>query len=123
MLYNSSDDIFRISKIHSRQLIIFCFSLFSPQKNKLQSQQKINYTDKYRRVGLSWKCRNNGLFISLDGWDISKKPIFSAKKYKKIAKKNFDLVLLKKPIFFIFLFFHWMIARPLGNKNVPGFPV
>ena len=44
ILYNLSDDNFLISKIHSRQLIIFCFRRFSLNKIILQSQQKKFYT-------------------------------------------------------------------------------
>ena len=40
-IYETFDDIFRISKIHSRQLIIFYFSVFYQKKKKLRSQQKI----------------------------------------------------------------------------------
>ena len=43
-IYEPFDDIFRISKIHSRQLIIFYFSVFCQKKKKLQSQQKIIHT-------------------------------------------------------------------------------
>ena len=35
MLYDSSDDIFLISKIHSRQLIIFMILTFFTKKNKI----------------------------------------------------------------------------------------
>ena len=42
--YNVFENIFHISKIHSSELIIFCFSIFSRKKNNLQRQQKIYYT-------------------------------------------------------------------------------
>ena len=42
-LYNSFDDIFTISKIHSRQLIILYFLVFCRKKINLQRQQKIFY--------------------------------------------------------------------------------
>ena len=102
MLYDTSDDIFLISKIHSSELINFRFWHFSPKKNNLQRQQKINYTINTATLGSS-KCRNNGLFICSDGWDIPRKTICS-KKMEKKQKKNFDLVLLKNLFFLIFYF-------------------
>ena len=44
MLYDSSDDIFLISKIHSSELIILWFWRFFTKKKNLQRQQKINYS-------------------------------------------------------------------------------
>ena len=44
MFYDSSDDIFLISKIHSSELIISWFWRFSRKKINLQRQQEINYT-------------------------------------------------------------------------------
>ena len=41
MLYDSFDDIFLISKIHSSELIILWFWRFLQKKKNLQSQQKI----------------------------------------------------------------------------------
>ena len=70
-IYETLDDIFRISKIHSRQLIIFYFSVFYQKKKKLQSQRKNFLHDKYRLFEvLSSGSRKNCLFTSSDGWDI-----------------------------------------------------
>ena len=44
MLYDSPDDIFLISKIHSSELIILWFWRFLQKKNNLQRQQKIIYS-------------------------------------------------------------------------------
>ena len=44
ILYNLSDDNFLISKIHSSELIIFCFRRFSLKNIISQSQQKKFYT-------------------------------------------------------------------------------
>ena len=42
--YWAFENIFDISKIHSSELIIFCFLIFSRKKKNLQRQQKINHT-------------------------------------------------------------------------------
>ena len=62
MLYDSSDDIFLISKIHSSELIILWFWRFSQKKKFLQRQQKINYIINTSTLVRS-KCWNNILFI------------------------------------------------------------
>ena len=51
MLYDSFDDIFLISKIHSSELIILWFWRFSRKKINLQRQQKINYTINTNTLG------------------------------------------------------------------------
>ena len=48
MLYDSSDDIFLISKIHSRQLIILWFWRFLQKKIKSAKSAKKFLHDKYR---------------------------------------------------------------------------
>ena len=40
-IYESFDDIFRISKIHSRQLIIFYFSVFYQKKKNCKVSKKL----------------------------------------------------------------------------------
>ena len=44
MLYDSSDDIFLISKIHSSELIILWFWRFLQKKKICNVSQKINYS-------------------------------------------------------------------------------
>ena len=47
-IYEPFDDIFRISKIHSRQLIIFYFSVFCQKKKEIAKSAKNYLHHKYR---------------------------------------------------------------------------
>ena len=119
MLYDKSDDIFLISKIHSRQLINFCFWHFSPKKKKFATSAKINYTINTPTLGSS-KCRNNDLFICSDGWDIWEKR-FAQKKWKKNKKKLWPSF-TQKPIFFIFFIFSQDDSQATCQQKPLGIP-
>ena len=88
-VYESPADIFRISKIHSRQLIILWFSVFLPKKKNFQSLKIIVCTINTAFTS-NWLWWNNHHSMSLDGWDILENVIL-VKFCKKKEKKNFDL--------------------------------
>ena len=84
IFYETLDNISQISKIHSRQLIIFFFSVFCQKKKEFANvSKKMFYTINTAKYGIAESPGNYGLSISSDGWDIRKNPI-SAKKYKKV---------------------------------------
>ena len=86
-IYETFDDIFRISKIHSRQLIIFYFSVFCQKKKKLQSQQKIIYT--INTDSLCYPYRPGRIVcLSHQTAEIFNKIRYRQKKFKKSVKKT-----------------------------------
>ena len=95
---NTPDDISRISKIHSRQLIIFYFSRFLPKKIELQSQQKNYLHDKYRLFAIAYSAETI-VCLSHQMAEIFNKIRYRQKKLWKKCKKNFDLDFLKNLFF------------------------
>ena len=81
-IYETLDDIFRISKIHSRQLIIFWFWRFLQKKIKSSKSAEKILQDKYRRLTTLDTLKQSFVYLI-------RRPRYS-------RKRNFPKILQKK---------------------------
>ena len=117
---NRSADIFWISKCHSSELIIFCFSPFYQKINKFAESLKKFLYDNYRPSRFT---KNNETMV----WCPCKIAEILNKNgiWQKVAKKMKNELwprITKKTLILNFLFFHPMIDEPLAQQKRPGIP-
>ena len=116
----SSDDNFPISKIHSSEINYFLILTFFTKKNCYAKSAKNVLHDKYHLFCPLTMLKQPSVFVIR--WQRYRRKCDFAQISWKKTNRTLTFDKWKVPLFMVFFLRH-MIASPLPNKSLSGFPV